>query len=199
MPVIGIDQVPRELVRPKWYSDLGYGYGNFQRETFDRLLSALLSQGMGGGFGQVPTTPTPQNPGTFNFPSGSQSPLEAAQIQQMGGVPTRGQPFLSKSTQVPGAGVTFTQPTRWGMLPNLERQQTQADIEYKQAQTKSLTPEFQAEQQRRLLGLFPTGTQPPTPDNEFLRGLSDLSTKAQAGDEDAVNRIRMIRRLMQGS
>ena len=78
----------------------------------------------------MPTTPTASNPGTFNFPPGSQSPGEAAQIQQMGGVPTRGQPFLSKSTQQPGtSGVQFTYPTKFGIRPDVDYLQRQANLQ----------------------------------------------------------------------
>src|SRR3990167_215169 len=113
MPVIGIDQVPREIVHPSIWGDAGYAGGS--------LLRALLLQQLQqhGGVGQVPTSPTSQNPGTFNFPPGSQSPIEQAQIQQLGGVPTRGQPFLSRASQTPGSGVSFTQPTRLGFKPDL--------------------------------------------------------------------------------
>ena len=124
MPVIGIDQVARELQRPSIWSDIGYGSG---KNTRDLLMAILLQQA--GNVGQVPTTPTPQNPGTFNFPPGSQSPLEAAQIQQMGGVPTRGQSFLSQSTTQPGTGVSFIQPTRFGMRPDVDYLQRQATLQ----------------------------------------------------------------------
>lgn len=188
MPVIGIDQVPRELQRPSFLSDLGYGQGSLERA----ILLALVSQGR---LGQVPTPPTPQRPGTLTFPSGAStptSPLEMAQIQQRGGVPTQ-----QGITPLQPGGVTYQQPTRLGILPNLERQQTEADIAYKRAQTQSLSPEFQAELLRRYQGLPPQGKGQPS-GNEFLQGLSDLSARAQAGDEDAVKRIRIIRQLMQG-
>src|SRR3990167_7354200 len=113
--VIGINQVPPNVPRPSIWSDIGYGSWKNTRD----LLLAILS---GGTYrpGQVSTSPTARNPGTFNFPPGSQSPGEAAQIQQLGGVPTRGQPFLSQATQTPGGGVSYTQPTRLGFKPDLD-------------------------------------------------------------------------------
>ena len=123
MPVIGIDQVPRNLQRPSFWSDLGYGAGSLQRA----ILLALVGGGAGGRIGQVPTQPTPKNPGQLTFPSGATtrtSPLEMAQIQQMGGVPTQ-----QGITPLQPGGVTYQQPTRWGMLPNLERPKSQAEIE----------------------------------------------------------------------
>lgn len=125
MPTIGIDQVPREIVRPKWYSDLGYGGGALARAI---LLQQLQS---GGGIGQVPTSPTPGNPGQLTFPFGATtqtSPLEMAQLQQIGGVPSR-QGQITPFGQPSLGGVSYTQPTRLGILPNLERQKTQAEIE----------------------------------------------------------------------
>ena len=214
MPVIGIDQVPRNIVRPKWYEDYGYAQGADVGRVRDLLLAALLKNA--GGFGQVPTSgtyqstgmPRPQTGGMY----GTQGPLtqqgtftspQSFPINPQGRVASGPQSGLTlqdlvQQQMVPQSAVNWQQPTRWGIRPDLDYPTKQADIAYKQAQTKSLTPEFQADQYRRMMGLSPIGAQPPASDNEFLRGLSDLSTKAQAGDEDAVNRIRMIRKLLQG-
>ena len=140
MPVIGIDQVPRNLQRPSFLSDVGYAQGSLARA----VLSALLGQAGARGVGQVPTTPTASNPGTFNFPPGSQSPLEAAQIQQLGGVPTR-QGFLSKATQNPApfgtTGPSFTPDTRFGIRPDLSYLQRQADLQKTQRDLDPNSPE----------------------------------------------------------
>lgn len=199
MPVIGIDQVPRELVRPKWYSDLGYGYGNFQRETFDRLLSALLSQGMGGGFGQVPTTPTPQNPGTLTFPSGATtrtSPLELAQIQQMGGVPSRQGdivPFGSPST----GGVSYAPPTRLGIRPDVDYQIRQAQLQKAQQDLDPNSPVNQY--MRSLTAANQPAPQPPTGEGGFAESLRSLRQAAEGGDAASEQRLKLILRLLRES
>ena len=159
MPVIGIDQVPANVPRPTGWDWFGQAVGQNQRALLDVLIAALGGKS-GSGIGQVPTQPTPQNPGQLTFPSGAStptSPLEMAQIRQMGGVPVRNDgrfAFNPSGAQGPGGGntlfadtlrsfpnlagdilplgkggVEYTQPTRWGMLPNLERQKTQAEID----------------------------------------------------------------------
>ena len=165
MPVIGIDQVPRELQRPSILSDYGYGAGKNTRDALLIALQAILGGG-GGGLGQVPTSPTPSNPGQLTFPSGAQtqtSPLEMAQIRQMGGVPTQ----QGGMTPLGPGGVTYQAPTRTGLLPNLERQKTQADIDLLKSQAeywKSVVPRPEATPQ-------PSPDEPPMPlpeDDEAL-------------------------------
>lgn len=178
--VIGIDQVPREIVRPKWYSDLGYAQGALARA----ILVAMAGKGGGGGIGQVPTQPTPQNPGTFNFPPGSQSPIEAAQIRQMSGVPTQ-QGFLSRSTQMPSpGGVTYTQPTRLGIRPDLDYQTKQAQLQKAQ---QDLDPNSPMNQYIKSLAkpqttLTPSHTQ-------------QIEADALDGDEDAIAAYRYLKKL----
>ena len=224
MPVIGIDQVPRNLQRPSIWSDIGYGSG---KNTRDLLMGVLLQQM--GNVGQVPTSPTPQNPGTFNFPPGSQSPLEAAQIQQMGGVPTRGQPFLSKSTQMPGTGVSFTQPTRFGFRPDLSYLQREAELRkttaelagmpteqaYKRAQTGQLEAQTAFDKYVVEQGLLPiydangvlkgyhqrNGGEPsPSPTPSPFGGIDEdadviLQLKKAALDPSNPNRAKIIQLL----
>ena len=184
MPVINPSVLPaRQPNAPGWWETFGTTGLN---TATDLLLKAIFSSQLG----QVPT-----GTGTLQLPGGGaatpgpglQSQLTAGQLPQL----------IQQGQFQPGT--TYQPQTRIGFKPNVDYLSKQADIAYKQAQTKSLTPEFQADQYRRLLGLPPLGTETPTADNEFLRGLSDLSAKAQAGDEDAVSRIRMIRKLMQGT
>ena len=60
MPVIGIDQVQREGVRPKWYSDFGYAAGGYHRANQDKLIDAILAAFTGGAYkGQQQTIPNP--------------------------------------------------------------------------------------------------------------------------------------------
>ena len=120
--VIGINQVPANIPRPRWYDYAGQLYGTQGRQITDALLAALTGGMYKGQIGQVPTTPTPQRPGTLTFPSGATtptSPQELAQIQAVGGVPSRGGemvPFGQPST----GGVSYTQPTRLGFKPDLD-------------------------------------------------------------------------------
>ena len=195
MPVIGIDQVPREIVRPKWYSDRGYAEGS--------LLRALLLQQMqqGGGFGQVPTTPTPQNPGTLTFPSGATtrtSPLEMQQLQARGGVPSRQGdivPFGQPST----GGVSFTQPTKWGMRPDVGYQLEQAKLQKAQ---QDLDPNSPVNQYLKSLA---AANQPAPAGSEdgggvgFIASLQTLRQAADAGDEQAVTKLRLILQLLRES
>ena len=183
MPVIGIDQVPRNIVRPKWYEDYGYGQGKI---VHDLLLAALTGQ-MGGGVGQIPPAPTPQNPGTFNFPPGSQSPGEAAQIRQMGGVPTNAG-VLARSTQLPGTGgVSFTQPTRFGMRPDLDYQMRQTQLQKAQ---QDLDPNSISNQHLKAIT---DSLNQPKPQGGF--DVQQIEDDAMAGDEDAVSAYRYLKRI----
>ena len=204
MPVIGIDQVPRNIARPSIWGDLGYMQGYQANKAVDALLAALLG-GQGGGFGQVPTTPTPQRPGTLTFPSGATTPtssLEMAQLQQMGGVPSRqGEiaPFGQPGTGQPSTGgVQYTQPTRFGMRPDVDFQLRQAQLQKAQ---QDLDPNSPVNQYLKSL----TAANQPAPQGElsgeaggFAASLGTLRQQADAGDEDAVTKIRLILPLLQG-
>src|SRR3990167_371025 len=197
MPTIGIDQVQREIVRPKWYSDLGYGVGNYQRETADAIRDAILAAMTGGAYksGQVPTTPTPSNPSQLTFPSGATtrtSPLEMEQLQQMGGVPSRqGQivPFGQPNT----GGVSYTQPTRLGMRPDLDYQTKQAQLQKAQ---QDLDPNSPVNQYIRSLTAANQPQRQPSGEG-FAASLSTLRQQADAGDEQAVTKLRLILQLLQ--
>jgi len=191
MPVIGIDQVPREIVRPKWYEDTSYASGKLLHD----ILLAAISGGGGGGIGQVPTAPTPSNPGQLTFPSGATtrtSPLEMAQLQQMGGVPSRqGQitPFGQPST----GGVSYTQPTRLGMRPDLDYQTKQAQLQKAQ---QDLDPNSPVNQYIRSLTAANQPQRQPSGEG-FAASLSTLRQQADAGDEQAVTKLRLILQLLQ--
>lgn len=194
MPVIGIDQVPREIVRPKWYSDRGYAEGS--------LLRALLLQQMqqGGGFGQVPTTPTPQNPGTLTFPSGATtrtSPLEMQQLQARGGVPSRQGDIIPFGQPATG-GVSFTQPTRLGIKPDLDYQMRQAQLQKAQ---QDLDPNSPVNQYLKSLTTANQPKQEVDLGNEggFTASLQTLRQSAEAGDEQAVTKLRLILQLLRES
>ena len=207
MPVIGIDQVPRDIVRPKWYEDLGYAFGSLGR--------AILLANMGGGVGKVPTSGTYQSPG-MPPSAGVQGPLtqqgaftspQTFSMNPQGRVASgsyAGNTLSQLADQgiVPRSAVNWQQPTTLGMLPNLERQSTQADIAYKQAQTQSLTPEFQADLLRRYQGLAPTdqGKGAPSDFASQLRTLSQQSESEAATGQDgpATKRLRLILQLLRG-
>lgn len=194
MPVIGIDQVPRNIVRPKWYEDVGYAQGSLTRA----IAEMLLKQQMGGGIGQVPTSPTPRNPGQLTFPSGATtqtSPLEMAQLQQMGGVPSR-QGQITPFGQPSLGGVSYTQPTRLGMRPDVEYQIRQAQLQKAQ---QDLDPNSPVNQYLKSLA---SANQPPPSGGEtagFTQSLQALRQRADAGDEDAVTKLRLVLQLLRES
>ena len=168
--------LPQPEAKRKWYNDMGEAQG-----MTARLLLAMLSGGASGvpSFGKQPTQPTAGNPGQIQFPSGAKtqtSPLEMAIMNQMGGAPSQ------QGGTVP---VTYQPPTKWGFGPSANQQSTQADIAYKQAQTRSMTPEFQADVIRRAQGLLPSGAQA----NPFQQ----IEDDALAGDEDAAAAYRYLK------
>ena len=197
--VIGINKVPQGIQKlPGFRANLGQMYGTQYAKLEDALLALLTKGAYQGGIGQVPTSPTPTNPGQLTFPSGATTqtnPLEMAQLQQMGGVPTRqgGVGPTQQMTPLQTGGATYQQPTRWGMLPNLDRQSTEADIAYKQAQTQSMTPEFQANLLRRVQGLPPIGE--ATLSSITPAHVQQIETDAMAGDEDAIAAYRYLKKL----
>ena len=168
--------VPGVDPRLKWYQETGRTQGH--------LTKLLLEMFLGGkSISAQPTSPTSSNPGQIQFPSGAQtqtSPLEMAMINQMGGAPSR------QGGTVP---VSYQAPTRFGFGPSLSNQSTQADIAYKQAQTKSMTPEFQAELIRRTQGLPPqTGGILP----EKLQQIEDDALAGKPGAADAYRYLKSI-------
>lgn len=214
--VIGINQVPPNIPRSTFWDYTGQLGGSIA----DKILQAYLASQGGGGnmFGPKTsvTQPTQQYPGTFNFPPGSQSPGEAQQIAAMGGVPTQqGGQTLSRATQQPGTGVTFRpdQVNTQKLINDLKIQQMQselqsapydlqakqAEIAYKKSQAASMTPEFQANLLRQFQGLAPNGSASQSGGQEaaFTSTLRDLGQKAASGDEQAVNKIRLIKQLLE--
>ena len=195
MPTIGIDQVPREIVRPKWYEDYGYMQGALARA----VLQAMMGQ-VGSRIGQVPTTPTSQNPGTFNFPPGSQSPMEAQQISQLGGVPTNAG-VMARSTQQPGgAGVTYSPPTKLGLQPDFSKVLEQLKIQEAQqniglirdnaAYLRGITPKEEPVVSGNNAGAgTPSSPIPPSVTSQFLK---DLASKSQQGDAKSADMIRRL-------
>ena len=198
--VIGINQVPYGLpAQPGFRANLGNLSGTVSRQVTDALLAALT-------LGQYQGQPTPGNPGTMTFPSGMStptSPMEQAQIHQMGGVPTRngGVGPTQQMTPTGQGGVTYQPPMTMGIKPTMDWQLKQAQLQKAQ---QDLDPNSPMNQYLRAL----TSQAHPSPsgdgtgaggaggENEFLQGLSSLSQAAQAGDEKAVQKIRLIRQLM---
>jgi len=187
MPIVNPTTLPQGIADTRAYDTT--------RAIVDPITQALLMALANGRFGQVPTSPTSQQPGTFNFPPGSQSPLEAAQIRQMGGVPTNAG-VLARSTTIPRpGGVEYQPPTRLGLLPNLQRQSTQADIDLKRAQADQAKTfaQYYATPPTTPSGRTPKPpTTPSTPFPEQVTSplLRAVATKAAAGDARAADAIR---------
>src|SRR3990172_670370 len=110
----------------RWYNDLGY----IQGRTADKLVDATLAYLTGGasGFGKQSMSASSKNPGTFNFPQGSSSPLEQEQIRNMGGVPTR-QGFMSKASYGGQGDVSFKPDERFGLGRSQKGDPVQAALE----------------------------------------------------------------------
>ena len=135
--VLDSHTLPQGYPRNRWYNDLGSITG--------AVAKLLMAKWLGGDFQrtQSPASVTPQTPGTLSFPSGAStptSPLEMAQIQQMGGVPTtRGdiEPLSSGGS----VGATYNPPMKWEtvqkIINDLNVQQAQADL---QKQQQALDP-----------------------------------------------------------
>ena len=169
--------LPEPAAKRKWYND----YGEYQG-IGARILLAMLSGGTSGvpGLGKQPTTPTTQNPGQIQFPSGaktSTSPLELAMIQQMGGAPS------SQGGTVP---VSYQPPMQWGFTPNTDQALKQAQLQQTQAYSKYLSS---------LTGtglpgqMSPTPSTPQTPSGSPSSLTPQLTTylakRALAGDAEA--------------
>ena len=191
--VIGINQVPANIPHPKFWDYAGQLSGTSTRQITDALLAALT-------LGQYQGQPTPGNPGKMTFPSGMStptSPMEQALIQQMGGVPTRNEGVGPTQQMIPmgQGGVTYQPPTTTGIKPTMDWQLKQAQLQKAQQDLDPNSPMNQW-----LLSQIPkqdeTGGGEDGGGNEFLQGLSSLSQAAQAGDEKAVQKIRLIRQLM---
>ena len=129
--------LPGGIPQNRWYNDIGQIQGHGADLLMRALLASLTGGAGGGGLGRVPAPITAQNPGTFNFPQGSSSPLEQEQIHRLGGVPTQ-QGVMARSTQDAGpGGVTYAPPTRFGFKPNLMYQLNQLKLQEAQ---QSLDP-----------------------------------------------------------
>lgn len=195
--VIGINQVPPNDPRRTTGDYFGQLYGGTNRILLDAVLAAIT----GGAYrpGQVPTSISQRNPGTFNFPPGSQSPLEAQQIQQLGGVPTNAG-VMARSTQIPsGAGVTYSPPTKLGLQPDFSKVLEQLKIQEAQRSLDPNSPDNKVkEATARLYGSYAdqlspkSSTTPPIPTSVPPELLSSLSNLALQGDEDAIALLRKL-------
>ena len=143
------------------------------------LLMAAITKGaslaFGGGLGQVPTG----GQGTLNLPGGGtarpgpglQNQLSNNQLPQL----------IQQGQFQPGT--TYQPATRFGRLPDLDRLSKQTDINYKQEQMKTFTPEYQGNVIRMAQGLSPAGQGGGAqPDVLKLQGIADA---ADAGDAQA--------------
>lgn len=111
--------------------------------------------------------PTPSSPGTFNFPPGSQSPLEAAQIQQMGGVPTQ-QGVMAHATQQPGtAGIAYQPGTHLG-LPIFAQQAMERQLQQQQLQQQAQQFPIHQQLDQMKLKEAQQALDPNAPMNQFL-------------------------------
>lgn len=197
--VIGINEVPRNIVRPKWYEDYGYGQGALARA----ILLAIAGGGGGGGIGQVPTTPTPSRPGTLTFPSGATtptSPQELTQLQALGGVPSR-QGTIVPFGQPQTGGVSYTQPTRIGFRPDLTYQTNQLAIQKAQRELDPNSPENVLKTQTASLykayadqvrGVEGQGQSPFGGTPDVSARVSELIDAAESGDETAILVLREL-------
>ena len=189
MPVI---QSPVTMLNePTGLNAFGQGFKPYQ----DLLLQALLS----GQFNRIPLPSSAQTPGTFNFPQGSQSPGEAAQIRQLGGVPTmQGYP-VPATFQGRGSSVKFHPPTVSPMqlqqmtnLATLQKSQAEiAALPQEQALKKAQTRKAEAEAGLYEQGGVPLYTVNPqtgatqlagmvNPKGKFIRQPTPTAEKVQA-------------------
>lgn len=190
--------VPASVIRVN--EGLADAYGQFGQGLGDLGLALLRY------YNQLPT---PSQPGTLRFPGGATtptSPQELAAIRRAGGVPTTtGQqlPLARLPATIPGlpveAGtVGYQPPNRFNLPPSVQdvaRLSQVADVaalQKTQAETRALTPEFQAEQQRRLLGLPPLGIDESGFSPNVIQQIED---DALDGDEDAVAAYRYLKKL----
>ena len=208
--VLGGSQVlPGGIPKRRWYNDVGELQGTLSRQFVDVIAQALLaSQGV-PSFGKAPTTPTPRNPGQLQFPSGAStatSPGELDQIRAMGGIPSR-QGTVAPIGQQPG-GIQYNPPTSFQWQPNLDRQAKLAAIQQAQANLARAPLEQQKLQadidfQKQLPEIYKniyggqSSGQPSQGESAFGQQLSTLRQAADGGDEQAVQKIRLILQLLQ--
>lgn len=191
MPIV----YPQPSPQKKWYESAGELQGTMSRQVTDALIQALMAQ-MGGGMGQMPTVPTAKNPGTFNFPPGSSSPGEQAQIQQMGGVPTNSG-FLAKSSTNPTVGnlppsVSYQPPTQAVNLNQLIKQ-TQLQKAQQDLDPNSPMNQYLTSLSRNLPGqgsATPAAIGGAGGDSSAL--INKLATMAHGGDEEAITMLRQL-------
>ena len=142
--VIGINEVPREIVRPKWYEDMGYAQG----KVANQLLMALVGQMAGGGgplasknipnpnYGQAPQA----RPGVTFEPQGPQAnPLARPQV------PSQIMPKIS-TPPGPYANQPMLNQQQFELLQNLQKYQQDQSQERREAE-KSILANTQTSQQ----------------------------------------------------
>lgn len=175
MPIV----YPQPAPRQRWYNDLG----ELQGATVDKLLKALLASQ--GGFGSMPTNPSPGHPGTLTFPTGAStrtSPDELAQIQRMGGVP---------SSQGGLSSFTYNPPTKFGLRPDVDRQIKEAQLQKIQQDLDPNSPMNQvySAYAKSLMPGTTADTSTNSLDSTLIRKLAQL---AHDGDEEAIAMLRKL-------
>lgn len=162
--VIQPGQVPRELVRPKWYADAGYAQG----VQADKLLQAIVKMMTGDlSFGPQPGKPNPQMAPGQGLPGAS----VGAPINPGEGIRPPAPPVMPQQNPPPYG------PVKWGFGPSTDSQLKQLQL----GQTRAYTD-------------YLRGQTPGSGGGSQVGLLDQLEDAALSGDEDAIAAYRYFKK-----